>query len=79
MEVNTDRSPVENRNTMRCAGYSDYQRQNNPCDQQGAQEAQEVKPMYIPPFVAGVLATLGVEMALLIVCAMLRCGNNDDE
>ena len=28
--------------------------------------------MYIPPFVAGVLATLGVEMALLIVCAMLR-------
>lgn len=35
--------------------------------------------MYIPPFVAGVLATLGVEMALFIVCAMLRCGNNDDE
>ena len=35
--------------------------------------------MYIPPFVAGVLATLGVEMTLLIVCAMLRGGNNDDE
>ena len=35
--------------------------------------------MYIPHFVAGVLATLGVEMALLIVCAMLRCGNDDDE
>lgn len=42
-------------------------------------EQAEVKPMYIPPFVAGVLATLGVEMALLIVCAMLRGGNNDDE
>lgn len=39
----------------------------------------EVIPMYIHPFVAGVLATLGVEMALLIVCAMLRCDNNDDE
>ena len=64
---------------MRYAGNSDYQHQNKPCDQQGAQEAQEVIPMYIPPFVAGVLATLGVEMALLIVCAMLRCGNNDDE
>ena len=75
----TDRGPVENCNTMRCVGYSDYQRQNNPCDQQGAQEAQEVIPMYIPPFVAGVLATLGVEMALLIVCAMIHCGNNDDE
>lgn len=35
--------------------------------------------MYIHPFVAGVLATLSVEMALLIVCAMLRGGNNDDE
>lgn len=35
--------------------------------------------MYIHPFVAGVLATLGVEMALLIACAMLRCGNDDDE
>lgn len=35
--------------------------------------------MYIHPFVGGVLATLGVEMALLIVCAMLRGGNNDDE
>lgn len=35
--------------------------------------------MYIHPFVAGVLATLGVEMALLIVCAMLRGGNNDYE
>lgn len=35
--------------------------------------------MYIHPFVAGVLATLGVEMALLIVCAMLRGGNNGDE
>ena len=35
--------------------------------------------MYIPPFVAGVLATPGVEKALLIVCAMLRCGNDDDE
>ena len=35
--------------------------------------------MYIHPFVAGVLATLGVEMALLIVCAMLRGGNNDNE
>ena len=35
--------------------------------------------MYIPPFVAGVLATLGAEMVLLIVWAMLRCGNNDDE
>lgn len=35
--------------------------------------------MYIHPFVAGVLATLGVEMALLIVCAMLRGGNNDDD
>jgi hypothetical protein len=35
--------------------------------------------MYIHPFVAGVLATLGVEMALLIVCAMLRGDNNDDE
>jgi hypothetical protein len=35
--------------------------------------------MYIHPFVAGVLATLGVEMALLIVWAMLRGGNNDDE
>ena len=35
--------------------------------------------MYIHPFVAGVLATLGVEMALLIVCAMLRGGSNDDE
>lgn len=35
--------------------------------------------MYIHPFVAGVLAILGVEMALLIVCAMLRGGNNDDE
>lgn len=35
--------------------------------------------MYIHPFVAGVLATLGVEMALLIVWAMLRCGNDDDE
>lgn len=34
--------------------------------------------MYIPPFVAGVLATLGVEMALLIVVAMLRCGNDDE-
>ena len=64
---------------MRYAGNSDYQHQNKHCDQQGAQEAQEVIPMYIPPFVAGVLATLGVEMALLIVCAMLRCGNNDDE
>lgn len=39
----------------------------------------EVIPMYIHPFVAGVLATLGVEMALLIVCAMMRGGNNDDE
>lgn len=64
---------------MRCTGNPDNQRQNNPCDQQGAQEAWEVIPMYIPPFVAGVLATLGVEMALLIVCAMLRCDNNDDE
>ena len=64
---------------MRCAGNSDYQRQNNPCDQQAAQEAQEVIPMYISPFVAGVLATLGAEMVLLIVWAMLRCGNNDDE
>ena len=35
--------------------------------------------MYIHPFVAGVLATLGVDRALLIVCAMLRGGNNDDE
>lgn len=35
--------------------------------------------MYIHPFVAGVLATLGVEMALLIVCAMIHCDNNDDE
>ena len=64
---------------MRCTGNPDNQRQNNHCDQQGAQEAWEVIPMYIPPFVAGVLATLGVEMALLIVCAMLRCDNNDDE
>ena len=45
----------------------------------GRDEQAEVKPMYIHPFVAGVLATLGVEMALLIVCAMLRCGSNDDE
>jgi hypothetical protein len=45
----------------------------------GRGEQVEVIPMYIHPFVAGVLATLGVEMALLIVCAMLRCGNNDDE
>lgn len=35
--------------------------------------------MYISPFVAGVLATLGAEMVLLIVWAMLRCDNNDDE
>jgi hypothetical protein len=35
--------------------------------------------MYIPPFVAGVLATLGIEMVLLILWAVLRCGNNDDE
>lgn len=64
---------------MRCTGNPDNQHQNNPCDQQGAQEAREVIPMYIPPFVAGVLATLGIEMALLIVWAMLRGGNNDDE
>lgn len=35
--------------------------------------------MYIPPFAAGVLATLGAEMVLLIVWAMLRCGNNTDD
>lgn len=33
--------------------------------------------MYIPPFVAGVLAALGAEMVLLIVWAMLHI--NDDE
>ena len=45
----------------------------------GRVEQAEVKPMYISPFVAGVLATLGAEMVLLIVWAMLRCDNNDDE
>ncbi len=38
--------------------------------------------MYIHPFVAGVLATLGLEMVLLVLLilwAALRCGSNTDD
>lgn len=35
--------------------------------------------MYIHPFVAGVLATLGLEMVLLILWAALRCSSNTDD
>lgn len=34
--------------------------------------------MYIHPFVAGVLATLGLEMVLFLWAA-LRCGSNTDD
>ena len=33
-------------------------------------EQAEVKPMYINPFVAGVLATLGAEIVLLVLYAV---------
>lgn len=35
--------------------------------------------MYINPFLAGVLATIGVELIFIIICAIVYTGKDDDD